>query len=146
MLLCYVWYLLAKWNVPQSGWKDDMSSATPLWIIQTQRGIGFRTSRLDFMPALGAIRPPLWQGIWLEYISAVLQQSVLKSLRKDYLPEMQNSSFVKYSVQKWNTVNMTRSVVIRQSAWTMPGTLPRQVMHCLFTPSRPPVRQQAASC
>lgn len=53
-----------------------MSSVAPLWIIQTQRGIGFRTSWLDFMPALGAIRPPPWEGIWLEYLSALLQQSL----------------------------------------------------------------------
>ena len=39
-----------------------------------------------------------WQGILLECFSAVL--GLLKSPRKGDLPEMQNSAFVKYSVQR----------------------------------------------
>ena len=41
-----------------------------------------------------------WHGILLEWFSAVL--GLLKSQRKGDLPEMQNSSFVKYSVHRYS--------------------------------------------
>ena len=75
LLLFYYWYILARWNVRKSGWKNNMSSVTPLRIIQTQKGISFRTCRLDFMPTVVWFRPPPWQGT-LKCFSAVLQQSV----------------------------------------------------------------------
>ena len=55
---------------------------------------------------------------------------------------MQNSSFVKYNVQKWDTVNMARSVMSRRAHNLCQKFCPRQMIHSLFTSNRPTVRQQ----
>ena len=69
---------------------------------------------------------------------------MLKSLRKDDLSEKQNSSlnFVKYSLQKWHTVNMAWSAMSRRVHNLCQKFCPRQMMHSLFNSNRPTVRQQ----
>ena len=55
---------------------------------------------------------------------------------------MQNSSFVKYSVLKWETVNMARSAMSRIAHNLCQKFCLRQTMRSLFTSNRPTVRQQ----
>jgi len=75
MPCCCCRYILIKWNVQKCGWKDGMSIFTPLWSTQTYKGINFRTCWLDYVPALGVIRPPPWQGLLLQCFSPVLMSA-----------------------------------------------------------------------
>ena len=70
-----------------------MSLLTPLW--NSQKGDSFRNCGLDFMPVMVVIRLLGTESCW-----NVFQQywDLLKSPRKCDLPEMQNSSFVNYSL------------------------------------------------
>ena len=57
---------------------------------------------------------------------------------------MQNSSFAKYSVQRWDTVNMAWSVMSHRAHNFCQKVCPWQMMHSLFTSNRPTEYCQAA--
>ena len=90
------------------------------------------------MPVMGVIglfgRESCW-NIFAEGSAEITE-------KKGDLPEMQNSSFVKYSVQKWDTVDMSRPIMSHRAHNLCQKFCPRQMMRSLFTSNRPTVRQQ----
>ena len=149
MLLCYCWYIYMP-EMPEN--LDEKITC-----YHSHHCESFRHRKVSALEP-GWISCPYWvwfdllhgktqQEILLECFPAVIRSAELTEKRRSHRrhAQMQNSSFAKHSVQKWDSLH---DAVHHdsQSPWIMPETLPpTNDALALLTVSRPTVRQKCGN-